>query len=114
MKPLKNKIEDAYAFEEGKTYMVSVDTVDKEEIENLIVELYRSNPKIRWIVVPMGMVKPIPNPEAQKLMDETLKNIIDEIDNYPVEHILESETEANAKDVLNDIGQIIKKHGGKE
>jgi len=43
---------------------------------------------------------------------EFIKRLLDEIYGYPVEFILESETEANARDLLNDIASRIQKLAG--
>ena len=51
-------LEDAYAFKEGKTYMIQVDTDELIAINKLSRDLQIANPKINWIVVPSS-VKPI-------------------------------------------------------
>ena len=41
--------------------------------------------------------------ECKKMFDDYNEKLKEKIYNYPPEFLLESETEANAKDVLNDI-----------
>ena len=71
--------------------------------EELIEKLQEEYPKISWHNI-FCLIN-----EQDK---EFIRLLKDEIYGYPVEFILESETEANAKDLLNDIVQRIDKLAG--
>ena len=103
-------LKEAYVFQDGKTYMIAIDTDDVLNISAVRQNLEKANPKIKWIIVPKGIVEPIINPEAialtrkacesnyeAKVLEEKIKSklagqkaererileIIDKMDWYP-------------------------------